>query len=126
MARAFPDFARIEAAMIDSSLSALIALVLAGLFAAIALVHLLGPGFIRRAYARWEFPPKFHRVAGLLELLAAAFLATPMTRLWGVTLAALVTFAAIITLLNNRQYAWSLPGLLVLAALVPASVSGLV
>ncbi|HEY2444792.1 MAG TPA: DoxX family protein [Rhizomicrobium sp.] len=112
--------------MIDSHLSSLIAMAIAVMFGVSAFVHLLGPDFIRDAYRRWNFPPMFHRVTGILELLAAIFLALPATRIWGVALAALVTFVAVVTLLNNRQYAWTLPGFLVLAALVPASVSGLI
>ena len=112
--------------MINSSLSTWIALVIAGMFAASAFVHLLGPRVVVDAYERWHFPPKFHRLVGVVELLAAAFLAEPITRIWGVALAGLVAFIAVVTLLNNRQYAWSLPGILVLAALVPASVSGLI
>lgn len=112
--------------MIDSSVSTWFALIIAGMFAASAAAHLLGPRFILKAYERWNFPPKSHRVIGIVELLAAAFLAAPITRIWGVALAGLVAFIAVVTLLNNRQYAWSLPGFLVLAALVPASVSGLI
>jgi hypothetical protein len=112
--------------MIDSSMSTWFALIIASMFAASAVAHLLGPRFILKAYERWHFPPKFHRVIGIVELLAAAFLAEPITRIWGVALAGLVVFVAVVTLLNNRQYAWSLPGILVLAALVPASVSGLI
>ncbi len=93
------------------------------IFGAAAVVHLAGPGFVQRAYARWEFPPKFYRVTGLVELLACAFLATGPTRIWGVVLAGLVTFVGEITLLNHRQYAWSIPGIMVLIALVPASLA---
>lgn len=112
--------------MIDSSLSTWFALVIAGMFAASALAHLLGPRFILKAYERWNFPPKFHRLVGVVELLAAVFLAEPITRIWGVALAGIVAFVAVVALVNNRQYAWSLPGILVLAALVPASVSGMI
>src|SRR5580698_2424507 len=109
--------------MYDLAVSELIAWIIAGVFALSALIHLAGPAFVRRAYERWHFPPKFYRVTGVVELLAAAFLANPITRIWGVALAGLVTFTAVITLLNNRQYVYTLPGILVLVALVPASLS---
>jgi hypothetical protein len=96
---------------------------LAAIFAASGLVHLSGAGFVRRAYARWRFPPKFHRITGILSLLAAAFLATPVTRIWGAVLAALMTFFAVVTLLNHRQYAYSVPAMLMLAALIPAMLA---
>ena len=100
------------------------ALLLATIFAASGLVHLSGAGFVRRAYERWQFPPKFYRVTGILNLAAAIFLAAPITRIWGAVLAALVTFFAVVTLLNHRQYAYSLPGILMLAALIPAMLAG--
>jgi hypothetical protein len=91
-------------------------------FGVAALIQLAGPGFVQRAYERWRFPPKFYRVTGLIELLAAVFLAIPQTLAWGVTLAYLVTFVAVITLLSHRQYAWSVPGMLLMVALVPAAL----
>jgi hypothetical protein len=112
--------------MYDLFVFGLIAWALSGVFALSGLVHLAGPRFIRRAYERWNFPPKFYRVTGCVELLAAGFLADPRTRIWGVVLAGLVTFISVVTLLNNRQYAYTLPGILVLVALVPASLSGLI
>ena len=92
-------------------------------FGAAALIHLIGPAFVIRAYQRWEFPPKFYRVTGLAELLASAFLAIAITRIWGIVLAGLITFVGEITLLNHRQYGWAIPGILVLMALVPASLA---
>ena len=102
----------------------LIAWLIAGIFTASALVHLAAPGFIRRAYEHWGFPPKFYRVTAGVELLAAAFLANPLTRIWGVALAALIMFVAIVKLLEGRQYAYTIPGIVVLVALVPASLAG--
>ena len=111
--------------MFDPSLSMILAFVITGIFAASGLVHLAGPGFVHRAYERWGFPADFHRVTAVIELLTAAFLAEPTTRLWGVILAAMVIFVAVVTLLQNRQYAWSVPGIVLLIALIPASVSAL-
>ena len=91
------------------------------IFLVSAVVQLLGPAFVRRAYKQWEYPPKFYRVTGLIELLIALFLAVPQTRVWGVTLAVFVIFMAEITLLKNEQYMWSLPGIVVMIALVPAA-----
>ncbi|MBS0275066.1 MAG: DoxX family protein [Proteobacteria bacterium] len=109
--------------MADPDFSTFIAWVLAALFAVSALVHLAGLRFIREAYERWNFAPKFYRVTGGIELLAAAFLANPITRIWGIALAALTMFVAVVTLLNNKQYAYTVPGILVMIALIPASLS---
>jgi hypothetical protein len=111
--------------MADLGFSLFMAWAIAALFAASGLVHLAGPRFIREAYERWNFAPKFYRVTGGIELLTAAFLADPITRIWGIALAALTMFVAVVTLLNNKQYAYTVPGILVMIALIPASFSAL-
>ncbi len=103
----------------------IVAWVITGIFIASAAVNLAAPGFVKRAYERWRLPPGFYRVTGGLELLAALLLANPITRLWGVMLAAMITFAAVMVLLNHRQYAFSVPGMLLLVALVPVARTGL-
>jgi len=113
----------VEGIMADVSFSVFTAWAIAGMFAASALLHLAGPRFIREAYDRWNFPRKFYRVTGIVELITAAFLSNPLTRLWGITLAALTMFVAVVTLLNNKQYAYTVPGILVMLALIPASLS---
>ena len=112
--------------MINVLIATRFAWTIASIFGVSGLLHLAGLRSVKRVYARSDFAPGFNRVAGLVQLLAAFFLAMPITRIWGVALAGLVAFIAVVALLNNRQYAWSLPGILVLAALVPASVSGLI
>jgi hypothetical protein len=109
--------------MFFASTAMLDSLLLSAIFAASGIVHVLGVGFVRQAYERWHFPPKFHRVIGVVNLLIAAFLAIPVTRIWGAAGAAFVMFIAVVTLLNHRQYAYSLPGMLLMALLVPAFLS---
>jgi uncharacterized membrane protein HdeD (DUF308 family) len=100
------------------------ALLLTSLFGLGAAIHLVGPAFLRARYRRWRFPRSTYLVVGVLQLLAAVFLANPITRIWGVALAALITFVTIVNLLNHGKYAYSVPALLVLAALVPATLAG--
>ena len=97
---------------------------IASIFGVSGLLHLAGLKSVKRAYARSDFAPGFYRVAGALQLLAAFFLALPITRIWGVMLAGFVTFAAVVFLLNNRQYVYSVPGFVLLAALVPTALAG--
>lgn len=97
---------------------------LSALFAAAAAVHLFGLRPVREAYRRWQYPNGFREVTGTLLLLAAAFLAFPLTRLWGVAIAAIVMFLSAITLLNHRQYTFAAPIIALLFALVPASLAG--
>jgi len=100
------------------------ALFLTGIFGISGLVHLAGPRFIRAAYRRWDLPRNAHQVVGVLETLAALFLSHPTTRIWGVILAGFVIFFATVALLNRGKYAYSVPGLLLMLTLVPASLAG--
>ncbi len=97
---------------------------IAVLFAIAGAIQLAGPAFVQRAYERWEMPRKFYRVTGVLELITALFLANAETRLWGVALGAIITFNAVVTLLKSEQYGWSVPGILLLMALVPVLLAG--
>jgi len=97
---------------------------IAAVFGIAGVIQVAGPGFVQRAYERWEMPRKFYRVTGGLELIAALFLANAETRVWGIVLGAIVTFSAIVTLLKSEQYGWSVPGILLLVAFVPASLAG--
>ena len=100
------------------------ALVFTGIFGVSGLIHIAGPRFLRAAYRRWGFPRSTHSVVGVLETLAALFLSNPVTRIWGVILAGFVIFFATVALLNRGKYAYSVPGLLLMLALVPASLAG--
>jgi hypothetical protein len=106
--------------MLGMSISDFVAWSLAIVLAVTGLMQLVGLRFIRRAYESWDYPRGFHRVAGSLEIIAAAFLVMSPTRVWGVALAGTILFVAVVTLLNHRQYLAALPGMLMLAALVPA------
>lgn len=100
------------------------ALVLSGLFGTFGLWQFAGVGGVRQTYRRWHFPANTHLVAGVATLLVALFLANPITRIWGVILGAFVMFVVVATLLNRGQYGWSLPGIAVMLALVPATLAG--
>src|ERR1700759_2990985 len=110
--------------MLHTTIYATIAQSVAVMFAAAGAVQIAGPAFVQRAYERWEMPRKFYRVTGGLELIAALFLSNAETRIWGVILGAIVTFGAVVTLLKNEQYGWSIPGMMLLMALMPASLAG--
>ena len=105
------------------SVPTLDALVLSGLFGAGGLLHMAGPAFVRRAYRNWGFHSNAHRVVGVLQILTALFLSNPVTRIWGVILAGFIIFFATVALLNRGKYAYSVPGLLLMLALVPASLA---
>jgi DoxX-like family len=106
------------------SIPILDSLVLTTLFGVSGLIHLAGPRFIRQAYRRWGFPFNAHRVIGILEILTALFLSNPVTRIWGVILAGFIIFFGIVALVNHGKYVYSLPGLILMLALVPATLAG--
>jgi hypothetical protein len=97
---------------------------LAAIFAGTAAVHLFGLRLVREAYQRWQYPNGFREVTGSLLLLAAVFLAFPLTRFWGIGIAAIVMFLSAITLLHHRQYGYAAPIIALLFALLPVSLAG--
>ena len=98
--------------------------ILAAGFAAIAVVNLTGPRALRELYAGWRYPRGFREVTGTLFGLAAAFLAIPETRLFGVAVAAFAIFLIATTLLHHRQYRYAAPLIALLFALIPVSLAG--
>ena len=84
------------------------------------LVNIAGPRRLREVYTRWEFPTRFYLVAGALEMTAAGFLTIPQLRIWGIALTGFITFGAVVTLFNHRRYISAVPGIILMAALVPA------
>ena len=105
--------------MLPPSLPVTVAWAVASVFALSGVVNVIAPRRLREAYVRWNYPRGFRWVSGTLELFAAGFLSMPETRVWGVALAAMILFVAIVTLLGRRQYLYAASGMLLLAALPP-------
>ena len=97
--------------------------VVSGIFGIAGIVNLCGGTYVQAAHRLWRYPPNFYRVIGVMELMTALFLMLPQTRIWGIAASGIVIFGSIVTLLNHRQYLWSLLGLLLLVALVPVSLA---
>jgi len=89
----------------------------------VGMINIAGPRKLRETYANWEFPPRFYLVAGVFEVTAAAFLAVPELRLWGIVLAGLIGFGAVVTLFNQRRYLSAVPAIVLMIALLPASLA---
>ena len=109
--------------MLDTSFYSHVALGLAALFGGIGVLHLVGPRWLRAAYQRWDYPQRLRLIVGAMEIVSAAWLANPSLRGWGIGLAVFISFGAVVTLLNHRSYLHAVPGMLMLAALVPAAAS---
>jgi multisubunit Na+/H+ antiporter MnhG subunit len=99
----------------------LIVWAIGAILSASGLIHISAPRRLREVYERWEFPTRFYLVVGVLDVTAAAFLALPGWRSWGIALAAFIIFGTVITLFNHRRYMSAVPGVILMFALVPAS-----
>ncbi len=103
-----------------SEIANTLALTLAAMFGLAAALNLMAPDFLRRAYARWEFPRGFFYVAGTAQGFAALFLFLPQTRIWGGVLGAMILFVTVVLLLNRGKYVYAVPAMLLMVALAPA------
>ena len=92
-------------------------------FCLAGVVNLSGSTHVRAVYRLWHYPHHFYRIVGIAELMAALFLIVPETRVWGIAAGGVIIFIVIVTLLHHRQYLWSLPAMLLLVSLVPASLA---
>jgi hypothetical protein len=109
--------------MWTNSLSHLFAGVLAVTFAVAAITCMAGSRYLRERFRDWGYPGQFYRVMGVLQLLAAFFLAVAQLRVWGIVLAGFIIFFWTVALLNHRQWSWAVAGMLMMIALVPASLA---
>jgi hypothetical protein len=109
--------------MLTNGLPHLLANGLAAIFAIAAIVDLVGSQYIHARLRQGRYPRQFYRVMGVLQLITAIFLATPLLRIWGIALAGLISFFWVVTLLNHRQWSLAVAGMLMMIALVPASLA---
>lgn len=96
---------------------------LAAVFWVIGFIHLLGPRFLDDAFEKWNYGTLARLVTGALEITTALMLAHPGLRGWGIALAALIMFGAVITLLRHEQYLCAVPSIALMVALIPATFS---
>jgi hypothetical protein len=89
---------------------------LVAIFAGAGIMHLRGPKTLRDAYERFNYPIAYRFAVGFLNLSAAFFLAGPL-RMFGVVLAFILLFFAIVTLLDHKEYGRALSRFGVLGAL---------
>ncbi len=89
---------------------------LVAIFTGAGIVHLIGPQRLRDAYERFNYPIQYRFAVGVLNLSAAFFL-MGSHRLLGVTLAFILLFFAIVTLLDHAEYGRALTRFGVLSAL---------
>lgn len=81
--------------------------------------NVIGPSSIRESFARWGYPPGFHRLTGGLELTAGVLLLIPATARLGAILSLVILLAAVMTLIRYRDWT-HFPGAVVLTAVAVA------
>ncbi len=103
--------------ILQNSMPSAIAWLLAFAFAGAALFNAIGGAAVQARFVRWGYPAWWNFITAALEMLSAALIVLPETRIWGLTLGAMVLIAAIATLTWRREYQHLPPGV-ALAALI--------
>jgi DoxX-like protein len=109
--------------MFDLSLPVTAAWANAAIFATAGFINVAGFRSVREVYANWDVPAATYRTLGLIELIAAAFLAMPEFRFWGVMLAAPIMFGSVVMLLDHRHYVYATSVIVLFAGLGAASLT---
>ena len=86
-------------------------------FAGAGLFNAIGGAAVRAEFIRWGYPGWWNLVTAALEVLGAALIVVPETRIWGLALGAMVMIAAMATVMWRREYK-HLPPSVALAALI--------
>ena len=93
-----------------------IAWLLAFAFTGAGIFNAMGGAVVHAQFQRWGYPAWWNFITAALEMLSAALIVLPETRIWGLALGAVVLIAAIATLTWRREYGHLAPGV-ALAAL---------
>jgi uncharacterized membrane protein YphA (DoxX/SURF4 family) len=96
---------------------------LTAVFLVAGTINLSGRGTVKADFARWGFPAGFNLVCGGLELVGAALLVLPPTRLWGLMLLGAIMAGAIFSLLRNRDPLSHLTPAFAIAVLLLAAIA---
>jgi hypothetical protein len=99
------------------SIANAIAWLLALAFTGAGIFNAIGGEVVQAEFLRWGYPAWWNFITAALEMLCAALIVLPKTRIWGLALGAIVLIAAIATVTSHREYMHLLPGV-ALAALI--------
>ena len=86
-------------------------------FAGAGLLNAIGGAAVQAQFLRWGYPAWWNLMTAALEILSAALIVLPETRIWGLALGAMVLIAAMATVTWRREYRHLPPGV-ALTALV--------
>ncbi len=83
---------------------------LAFAFAGAGLFNAIGGAVAQAQFQRWGYPAWWNFVTAAVEVLSAALIVVPETRIWGLALAAVVLIAAMATVVRHREFQHLRPG----------------
>jgi hypothetical protein len=78
-------------------------------FAGAGIFNVIGTAATKDGFARWGYPRWWNIVTGGLEIVSAAAIAVPASRIAGLALGAAIIAAAILTVLRHRDYVHLVP-----------------
>ena len=83
-------------------------LLVAGFFGA-GVFNAIGTPGTQSDFARWGYPRWWHFLTGGLEIISAALIALPASRIVGLSLGAVIIAAAVATVLRHRDFSHLVP-----------------
>ena len=98
-------------------IASVMAWLLAFAFVGAGLFNAIGGAAVQAQFLRWGYPAWWNLMTAALEMLGAALIVLPETRIWGLALGAMVLIAAMATVTRRREYVHLPPGA-ALAALI--------
>ena len=96
-------------------------LLVAGFFGA-GLFNAISTAATQSDFARWGYPRWWGRATGALEILCAALIALPASRVAGLALGAVIIAAAVLTVLRHCDFSHLVPLSVFVALIVLAEI----
>ena len=103
--------------ILEIPIASAIAWLLAFAFTGAGIFNAMGGAAVQARFQRWGYPAWWNFITAALEMLGAALIVLPETRIWGLALGTMVLIAALATLIWRREYMHLPPGV-ALAALI--------
>ena len=78
-------------------------------FSGAGLVNAIGMAATQSSFARWGYPHWWGLLTGGLEIMSAALIALPVSRIVGLALGVIIIVAAVFTVLRHREFSHLVP-----------------
>jgi hypothetical protein len=83
---------------------------LAFAFTGAGIFNAIGGAVVQARFLRWGYPAWWNFITAAFEILSAALIVVPETRIWGLALGAMILIAAMATVTWLREYEHLPPG----------------